>query len=387
MRRRRPQDRPPERAGIPSAARLLWAASHRLTPALAAAVAGGAASAALLVVTTGLLVGSLPAAVDAGVDSPAGRHMLLMLGAFGAAALCQTVLGALESGAGAALRMRVARSVEERVTAAGLAPYGIAHLEDPGYADTLRLATDPQTRPDALAELLPDVLRPRLQAVGLICLLASFRWWAPVLLCLAAALTYRAYLAMAHSVHGSMAEASAVIRRAGYYRSLAVDPEPAKEVRIFGLGDWAADRMTGTWRTGMAKVWAARRRATGRAYGAVLVLVPAEAVVLGWAAVAAARGELGLAHLVIVVQAAIGLPALAWAGDPDYLLRSALLGLRSLIALERRSSTATGGSGDGPAGRPGTGRGAGAKAGASTAAPDRSAYPTYHSAGRSSSSR
>jgi ATP-binding cassette subfamily B protein len=315
----------------------MWTASRRLTLALAAVVLGGALAASLLVVATGLLVGSLPAAVDSGPGSGAGRHMLLALSVFGVAALSQTALGSLESGLTAALRMRAVQLVDDRVMAAGLAPTGIAHLEDPGYADTLRLVTDPETRPDALASLLPAVVRPRLQAVGLICLLVPFAWWAPLVLCLAAVLTHRAYLGVASSVHGSMVTASGVIRQAAYFRSLAVDPEPAKEVRLFGLGDWVTGRMTDTWRTGMAGVWATRRSATVRAYSTVLFVVLAEAMVLGWAALAASRGDLGLTRLVIVVQASIGLPAMGWVGDSDYLLRNGLLGLRSLVALEGRS--------------------------------------------------
>ncbi|MET9296390.1 ABC transporter ATP-binding protein [Streptomyces sp. NPDC003077] len=354
-----------EHVGAGAAVGLLWSASRPLTLALAVTVAGGAVTATGLVVTTGLVVGALPAAVDAGLGSGAGRHLLLTLVAFGAVAVAQTVLAALERGLTAALRLRAARRADERVMAAALAPSGIGHLEDPGYADTLRLATDPETRPDALADLLPDVVRPRLQAVGLACLLASFAWWAPVLLGLSAVLTYRAYLGMAHSVHGTMAEAGGVIRRAGYYRSLAIDPEPAKEVRLFGLGTWLADRMSGTWHAGMRGVWAARRRATGRAYGTVSVVLLAEAAVLGWAALTAARGALDLSHLVVVVQAAIALPALAWVGDADYLTRSALLGLRSLTGLERRSRTALAGE-TGPVVESGTDAGPRAENGAET---------------------
>jgi len=338
-------------AGGWSALRFMWTASRRLVLALAAVVLGGALAASLLVVATGLLVGSLPTAVDSGPGSGAGRHMLLALSGFGAAALAQTALGSLESGLTAALRMRAAQLVDDRVMAAGLTPTGIAHLEDPGYADTLRLVTDPETRPDALASLLPAVVRPRLQAVGLVCLLAPFAWWAPLVLCLAAVLTHRAYLGVSRSVHGSMVAAGGVIRQAAYFRSLAVDPEPAKEVRLFGLGDWVTGRMTDTWRTGMAGVWATRRSATVRAYGTVVFVVLAEAMVLGWAALAASRGDIGLTRLVIVVQASIGLPAMAWVGDADYLLRNGLLGLRSLAALEGRSRQgAVGGVGGGIAG-------------------------------------
>ncbi|WP_208606459.1 hypothetical protein, partial [Streptomyces silaceus] len=217
-----------------SATRLLWRAGPRQTVALALTTAGGALTGPLVVVATGRLVGALPPAVEAGAGSPEARHALVALTAFGALTLLRTGLRALESGLAAVLRLRAAGAVEDRAIAAGIGPDGIGHLEEPGYADTLRLVTEPGTRPDQLASLLPEVVRPRLEGIGLLVLLAPLAWWAPPLLALAAVLTYRSYLRLSRHVHGSMEAASEVIRRSAYLRSLAVDPEPAKEVRVFG---------------------------------------------------------------------------------------------------------------------------------------------------------
>ncbi|MGH4033523.1 ATP-binding cassette domain-containing protein [Actinomycetota bacterium Odt1-20B] len=321
-----------------AAAGLLWRASPRLTLALAVAVIGGAAATSLLVVATGLLVAALPTAVHSGLGSGGARHMLRMLALFAALALARTACGALETPVARVLRLKAGDAVEDRVMAAGLAPHGIGHLEDPAHADTLRLVTDPATRPDAVAEQLPGVLRPRLQALGLLALLAPFAWWAPLVMCVAAVLTYHGYQRVAHSVHGSMKRASGVIRRAGYFRGLAVDPGPAKELRVFGLADWVVARMTETWRTGMTGVWGIRRAATLRVLGVVAVTVVAETLVIGMAARAAVQGRLSLAELVVVVQAALGLPVLGWVGDADFLLHNSLLGLRSLTALEERAA-------------------------------------------------
>ncbi|MEU5950761.1 ATP-binding cassette domain-containing protein [Streptomyces sp. NPDC047525] len=331
-----------------AAVRLLWRAGPRHTVALAVTVVCGALTGPLIVVATGRLVGELPGAVDAGAGSAAARRALAALIAFGALTLVRTGLRALDSGLAAVLRLRAASVVEDRAIAAGTGPDGIGHLEEPGYADTLRLATEQGTRPDQLASLLPEIVRPRLEGIGLLVLLAPLAWWAPVLLGLAAVLTYRSYLRLSRQVHGSMESASAVIRRAGYLRSLAVDPEPAKEIRVFGLGDWLADRMTAVWQSGMARVWASRGEAARRAYGAVAFVVLAEGVVLGYAAFAAARGDLGLTQLVISAQAALALPALGWVGDDDLMVRDALLGLRSLAALELRGTADSRARGDVP---------------------------------------
>ncbi|MGW0909650.1 ATP-binding cassette domain-containing protein [Streptomyces sp. NPDC002853] len=345
-----------------AAVRLLWRAGPRHTAALAATVMCGALTGPLIVVATGRLVGALPGAVEGGAGSEEARSALVVLTVFGALTLLRTGLRALESGLAAVLRLRAAGVVEDRTIAAGTGPDGIGHLEEPGYADTLRLATEQGTRPDQLASLLPEIVRPRLEGIGLLVLLAPLAWWAPLLLGLAAVLTYRSYLRLSRQVHGSMESASAVIRKAAYLRSLALDPEPAKEVRVFGLGDWLADRMTAVWQSGMARVWSTRGTAARRAYGAVGFVVLGEGLVLGYAAYAAARGDLGLTELVISAQAALALPALGWVGDDDLMVRDALLGLRSLAALEARGTVdsdargalgpqSTSGDGDGSARR------------------------------------
>ncbi|MGW6059254.1 ATP-binding cassette domain-containing protein [Streptomyces sp. NPDC055189] len=336
-----------------AAVRLLWRAGPRHTLALTVSVVCGALTGPLVVVATGRIVGALPGAVEAGAGSAEAREALVALTLFGALTLVRTGLRALEGGLAAVLRLRAASVVEHRAIAAGSGPDGIGHLEEPGYADMMRLATEPGTRPDQLALLLPEIVRPRLEGIGLLVLLTPLAWWAPPVLGLAAVLTYRSYLRLSRQVHGSMESASAVIRRAGYLRSLAVDPEPAKEVRVFGLGDWLADRMTAVWQSGMARVWATRGTAARRAYGAVGFVVCAEGAVLGHAAFAAARGDLGLTQLVISVQAALALPALGWVGDDDLMVRDALLGLRSLAALELRG-TVHGDRRDGPGGAGGS---------------------------------
>ncbi|MEU5776025.1 hypothetical protein ABZ819_22370 [Streptomyces venezuelae] len=280
-----------------AAVRLLWRAGPRHTVALTVTVVCGALTGPLVEIATGRLVGGLPGAVTGGPGSTEARRVLAALTVFGALILVRTGLRAVEGGLAAVLKLRAASIVEDRAMAAGTGPDGIGHLEEPGYADTLRLVTEPNSRPDQLATLLPEIVRPRLEGIGLLVLLAPLAWWAPVLLALAAVLTYRSYQRLARHVHGSTQAASAVIRRAGYLRSLAVDPEPAKEARLFGLRDWLAERMTAVWQSGMAEVWATRGTAARRACGAVGFVVLVEAAVLGHAAFAAARGDLDLTRL------------------------------------------------------------------------------------------
>src|SRR5206468_11681541 len=47
-------------------------------------------------------------------------------------------------------------------------------------------------------------------------------------------------------------------RRADYLLDLALRPEAAKEVRVFGLADWLVDRYQVAWLGAMAELWTAR---------------------------------------------------------------------------------------------------------------------------------
>jgi ABC-type multidrug transport system fused ATPase/permease subunit len=323
------------RSGAVAAARLLVSAGGARTAAVVGVVLSGAAVSTLLVLATGVLIGAVPAAVGAGLDSPAGQHLVRAMIGFAGLAVLQVLLTSLGSGLTGVLRLRVARAVDEKVMAASLGPAGIAHLEQPAHADRIRLATGDGTRPDLLAQCLEAVLRPRLQALGLVVVLANFSWWAPAVLVGSAVLTYRQYLRVSATAHASMVDSAGVIRRSDYFRSLATDPDPAKEVRLFGLGGWAVTRMTAAWRTGMAPIWAGRRAATRTAQLATVPVVAAEALVFVALALAATRGQLSVAQVAIYAQAAIALPLLGWVGDPDYLLRQGLVGLRAMVELER----------------------------------------------------
>jgi len=172
--------------GLVRATALMVRAAPGPAAALLTFVLGNAIASVLQVIAAGLLIGAMPGAVRAGLTSGAGRHMLVMLLLFSALSVGLAVIGTVQTALGSALRFRVASMVDARLIDASLGPHGIAHLEDPDYADALRHATADEWKPELLAQCLPAVLAPRLQAIGLIIILARFSWWAPVVLALAA---------------------------------------------------------------------------------------------------------------------------------------------------------------------------------------------------------
>src|ERR671932_787604 len=84
---------PPALAGILAVLRLLPRESLPLTILLSLGVLAATLLPLGFTVVTGLLVGSIPGAVRAGLDSDAGRHTLTLLAAAGLLIVGERVLG------------------------------------------------------------------------------------------------------------------------------------------------------------------------------------------------------------------------------------------------------------------------------------------------------
>lgn len=108
-------------------------------------------------------------------------------------------------------------------------------------------------------------------------------------------------------------------RRRDYYRNLLLEPEPAKEVRVFGLLSWLQERYRSHALRAVQPVWKARRRIIYRPY---LASIPVALVLSGVASVgvarAAAHGDLTLGELALALQAIVVIGVLAeffWESD------------------------------------------------------------------------
>ncbi len=197
--------------------------------------------------------------------------------------------GPVEDALTAAASARVDALMQRRLVAAVCAPVGIEHLEDHEVLDQLAsargelLGGQPSGAPMALISQLGD----RLTGIFACAVLTTFRWWLGAGLLLVW-LAVRVPLADGLRRQASRRRsASEPLRRSWYLLGLAWKPPAAKEVRVFGLGDWVADRHRDEWLEGTAPAWAALRGLELRAWLAGAVVLGAYAVaagVLGWAA-------------------------------------------------------------------------------------------------------
>jgi ATP-binding cassette subfamily B protein len=96
------------------------------------------------IVTTSAVVGRVPAAVDAGLDSPEWRALRNMLILAGVLFVAQPVIGPLQLTTGWMLAWRVDDHLRQRAAAASFGPIGVGAIEESETFDTLADLSDPQ---------------------------------------------------------------------------------------------------------------------------------------------------------------------------------------------------------------------------------------------------
>jgi ATP-binding cassette subfamily B protein len=101
------------------------------------------------------------------------------------------------------------------------------------------------------------------------------------------------------------------LRRARYFKQVALRPAWAKELRVFGLAEWVDEQFGQQWSRVMAELWRARRT-DQRAMTVLLALaLTANVLVLVLAARSAIGGGLDIGPVVVLVQGLFGMALLA----------------------------------------------------------------------------
>jgi ATP-binding cassette, subfamily B, bacterial len=248
-------------------ARVLWETSRPLTVAVCLFVVVEGLLPPLALVALGWATGHIPAAVRDGLESPAGRALLVSL-AVGAGAYALSLLrGPLEDLLSASCSAAVSTTLQRRLVAAVCAPPGIEHLEDPTTLDRLAAVTGelgttaPADAPMALAGALGD----RLQGFLACLVLMSFRWWVGLLFLVGWTSARPPLRRLLAGRALRVRRATATLRHSWYYLGAAWRADHAKEARLFGLGPWFLDRHLSRWHEGMAPAHAEARRFERRA--------------------------------------------------------------------------------------------------------------------------
>ena len=264
---------------------------------------------ALFAVAMGLLVG----AVQRGGD------MLQALVFVGVVFILLQVLTPVHQALSSNLGDRTAAWLYDRLTEACVRPPGMGHLEDARLTADLTVARDfdlGMTGPplsvsmDFIAGGLVELLS------GLACagVLAAYTWWAPVLLVAAWLATHWMLRESGIWRDRNTEEVRAAQRDADYAYRLAVDPAPAKELRLFGLARWTIERFVRrSTRLHALQYEATRLREKPMLWSSLLVTA-ANVVVFVSLALAVAHHELDLTRVVVFAQSAVGVSMIAFGG-------------------------------------------------------------------------
>ena len=233
---------------------------------------------------------------------------------------------------------RTAAWLYDRLTEACVRPPGMRHLEDPKLTTDLAVARDfdlGMTGPplnismDFIASGLVEMIAGFACAV----VLFAYAWWAPIVLGGAWLATHWLLRESAVWRDRNTDDVRAAQRDADYAFRLAVDPAPAKELRLFGLAAWTIDRFA-VRRTHLhALQYEATRLREKPVMWSLLLVLGANVAVFWSLAHAADTGGLNLAQVVIFAQSALGASMIAF-GGLNWALDGAAAPVSAVLRLE-----------------------------------------------------
>jgi len=333
------------RAGYGAAVRLMWETSHPLSFAVAGYAIAASIMPNLVLIAAGHLVGTIPAAADHGLGSPAGHRLVVALAITGALYAAALVLGPVQSALSSVVKWRLVYHTEDRLIAAVSGPVGIAHLEDPKVLDDLALAQGQLTgqMPADAPMTLALVVSNRVSGLLACLVLASWQWWLGLGMFVMWMAIRRPQLALIREQGALYAGSSEDLRRAWYLQRLAASPGVAKESRVFGLGGWLVDRYRSTFLMAMAAPWAVLRRLDRAVLFLSLPVLVAFGVACGYLGLAAYRGEIGLGTLAIMLPMLAATTPLGDISWDDVALSWMIQGLPRVGELETSLSAAVSG--------------------------------------------
>jgi ATP-binding cassette subfamily B protein len=256
------------------------------------------------------VIGTVPDAAGQGLGSDAGGRLLIASIVASAIFMLSQAIWRATRVVSLALGHRLEAQIQFEVLDAAGRLTGLAELEDPRVREAIGSVGDVETGAYPGREIIDSihtVASSALLAIGAAVLLATFRWWAPLLLMSGWLLQDLWSRHQFKSSQGLDAEReSEDPERYRAYRSLALEAPAAKEVRIFGLGDWVSERAERHWRANAERMWRTREIPGLIAAGLLVVQFAGTVIVFQAIVRAGAQGEIGVDRVALYVQVALG---------------------------------------------------------------------------------
>ena len=292
-----------ERATGRQAWSLLWTASHRLGILVGASVVVNALMPALVVGALGAVVGFIPGAVEHGMGSAAGSRLVGALVVAGLLYAFSLVLDPISGALGTAANARITGALQGRLLAAVSGPVGVGHLEDSAVLDRLSRAEGSLSGffPGDAPVTWAGVVASRIAGVVGCIVVAVFQWWLGLLLLVmwlgVRRLMLGAVIRQATELRGQ----TTVMRRAWYFIGLGTKARDAKEIRVFDLKDFVAERYRSEQRGANQGAAQGLRSLHRRAFGCLIVVLATYIVALSLLAHDASHSEISLRSLAILL--------------------------------------------------------------------------------------
>ena len=215
---------------------------------------------AVIIVQTGALITNITSALDLGLDSPPAARAQVALIILAGAIVVTQLISPVNEALRFALERRFQAYLSRRVMTGVSELPGMAYFEDPDFRDKLEVTSWIGWMPVQSVNQFLQGIQNLFGLVGMVTVAAIYAPWVPIVIILSA---LPAGIAGWHytSVVGMVQwRYSPEIRRATYYKDLALTLEPAKEIRISGLKDWVVGRQGSHWLAGKQEVWNKQRR-------------------------------------------------------------------------------------------------------------------------------
>src|SRR5712691_176205 len=214
---------------------------------------------------------------------------------------------------------RTAAWLYDRLTEACVRPPGMGHLEDPTLTNDLAVARDfdlGMTGPplSISMDFIASGMVEMIGGVACAIVLAAYAWWAPIVLGGAWLATHWLLRESAIWHDRNTEEVRSAQRDADYAYRLAVDPPPAKELRLFGLVDWTIERFVNRRTRLHALQYEATRLREKPMLWSLLLVAGANVAVFWSLATRVSDGSLTLAEVAVFAQAAVGVSMIALGG-------------------------------------------------------------------------
>jgi ATP-binding cassette, subfamily B, bacterial len=273
-----------------------------------------------LLILNGVMPAVFAIAIGATVSAvQQGRPVAASLTLTGLVFVLMLIVNPIQTAVSMNLGNKVSTWLNEELIRACVQPPGIGHLEDPDLAEDLTTAREfdrGMTGPPMYlnVDFIATSLVSALSGIASAVVLFGFTWWAPLLLVAAWGSTHWLLRESGVWKDRNTPEVRSAQRHADYAYRLAVDPQPAKEVRLFGLAGWTVERFI----TRRKRLYELQYRATRLREKSVIwcmiIVIAANAAVFAALGFETVSGNLSLDRLVVYAQVALGVSLIAFGG-------------------------------------------------------------------------